>query len=123
MRPLSAGVYCTEQSEQREMPHPAIFLKQFLEDIQSLLYRPLEDGNVTFVLQNKEIYVCDAPARASLKCIISHMGRSACERYTDVGMYDHTARHVCLTEVGSQLRTDQSLLEKQIIDITKEPHL
>ena len=68
MRPLCAGVYCTEQSKQREMPHPAIFLKRFLEDIQSLLDRPLEDGNVTFVLQNKGIYVCDAPARASLKC-------------------------------------------------------
>ena len=68
MRPLCAGVYCTEQSKHREMPHPAIFSKQFLEDTQSLLDRPLEDGNVTFVLQNKGIYVCDAPARASLKC-------------------------------------------------------
>ena len=28
-------------------------------------------------------------------------------------MYDHTARHVCLTEVGCQLRSDQSFLEKQ----------
>jgi len=88
-------------------------LKQFLEDIQSLLDRPLEHGNVTFVLQNKGIYVCDAPARASLKRIISHMGHSACERCTDVGMYDHTARHACLTEVGCQLRPDQSFLEKQ----------
>jgi len=88
-------------------------LKQFLDDIQSLLDRPLEDGNVTFVLQNKEIDVCDAPARASLKCIISHMGLSVCERCTDVSMYDHTARHVCLTEVGCQLRTDQSFLKKQ----------
>jgi len=25
MRPLFAGIYCTEQSKQREMPHPAIF--------------------------------------------------------------------------------------------------
>jgi len=41
MRPLCSGVYCTEQSKQEEMPHPAIFLKQFLEDIQSLLDRPL----------------------------------------------------------------------------------
>ena len=87
-------------------------MKQFLDDIQSLLDRPLEDGNVTFVLQNKGIYVCDAPARASLKCIISHMGHSACERCTDVGMYDHTVRQVYLTEVGCQLRTDQSFLEK-----------
>ena len=52
--------------------------------------------------------MCDAPARASLKCVISHMGHSACECCTDVGMYDHTARHVCLTEVGCQLRSDQS---------------
>jgi len=84
-----------------------------LDDIQSLLDRPLEDGNVTFVLQNKGIDVCDAPARASLKCIISHMGHGACERCTDVGMCDHTARHVCLTEVDCRLRTDQSFLEKQ----------
>jgi len=123
MRPLCAGVYCTEQSKQREMPHPAIFLKQFLEDIQSLLDRPLKDGNVTFALQNKGIYVCDAPALASLKCIISQMGHSACERCTDVGMYGHTARHVCLTKVGCQLRTDQFFWKNKIIDITKEPHL
>jgi len=82
-------MFDTPDSNQREMPHPAIFLKQFLEDIQSLLDRPLKDGNVTFVLHNEGIYVCDAPARASLKCIISHMGHSACERCTDVGMYDH----------------------------------
>jgi len=36
------------------MPHPAIFLKKFLEDIQSLLDRPLEDGNVTISFLEKQ---------------------------------------------------------------------
>ena len=36
MRPLCAGIYCSQQSRNREMPPPELLLKQFLDDISNL---------------------------------------------------------------------------------------
>lgn len=32
-------------------------------------------------------FICDAPAKAYIKCIKTHSGYSSCDRYTGVGEY------------------------------------
>ncbi|XP_078487356.1 uncharacterized protein LOC144745231 [Ciona intestinalis] len=105
MRPICVGVYCTNKSNNREMPDLTVFLKDFLRDMNCLHTVICE--NVTFKLSNC-IFVCDAPARASLKCIKSHSGYSSCERCNIVGEF-HSG-HVCLLPIteSNQLRTNSS---------------
>ena len=107
MRPLCAGIYCSNKSENREMP-PPIFLPKFLDDINGLFANPIVINTRTFCLGNKGIYVCDAPARASLKQIKSHTGYSACERCTVIGSFCETSRHICFLDCSCSLRTNES---------------
>jgi len=58
-------------------------------------------------MANNGIYVCDAPARSSLKKIKLHTAYSCCEKCTVVGEYDSHSKHVCFLERNCKLRTDQ----------------
>jgi len=108
MRPLCAGIYCSNKSKDREMPPPSILLPKFLIDLDCLFTNPICAKTKTFILGSKGIYVCDAPSRSSLKLIKSHSGYSACERCTVVGKYCKTSRHVCLLDCSFVLRTNES---------------
>ncbi|XP_065672191.1 uncharacterized protein LOC136090015 [Hydra vulgaris] len=48
-------------------------------------------------------FICDAPARAFVKCIIGHSGYHSCERSTVVGTQKHGVR---LLQTIAPLRTD-----------------
>ena len=54
-------------------------------------------------------FVCDAPVRASLKCIISHSGYSSCERCTQHGEYHNS---VVMPRTDCEARTDETFLLK-----------
>ena len=107
MQPICAGIYCSEKSTNREMPPSNVFLQKFLDDLsvlksQSILYKAS-----CFTLANYGIYVCDAPARSSLKRIKQHCGYNACERCVVTGEYDSFSRHVCFTQTNCKKRTNQ----------------
>ena len=89
------------------MPPSNVFLQKFLDDLsvlksQSILYKAS-----CFTLANYGIYVCDAPARSSLKRIKQHCGYNACERCVVTGEYDSFSRHVCFTRTNCKKRTNQ----------------
>ncbi|KAB0803143.1 hypothetical protein PPYR_00113 [Photinus pyralis] len=64
-------------------------------------------------------FICDAPARAFLKCIKSHGGYSSCEKCTDPGKYLGPGR-VILENVNAELRTDESFRLQKDSDHHKE---
>ena len=104
MRPLCVGIYCTEISFNREMPSTYEFLKRFLDDVKYLLTHPLVCDGCTYHLKDYPIFVCDAPARSSLKAIKAHTGYYSCERCDIKGEY-HDAR-VCMLGTHGKRRSD-----------------
>ena len=59
---------------------------------------------------NIEAFVCDAPARAYLKCVKGHAGYGACERCTQYGVYKGK---MTFPELTAQARTDVAFDEMQ----------
>ena len=107
MRPLCAGIYCSQQSKNRDMPPPELLLKQFLDDINHLQSSFIAWNGIKYILaKDGLIFCCDAPARSSLKKIVSHCGYKSCERCTVTGVYDAGSRHICLLETNCPLRSD-----------------
>ena len=110
MRPICVDIYCTEKSSNREMPPADVLLQDFLLDVYQLRSVGISCNNVNFRLGNNGIYVCDAPARSSLKQIKSHSGYSCCERCVITGEYDLASKHECFVKTNCQPRSDQSFL-------------
>lgn len=96
--------FCTNTSLNRELPNPTLFLDSLLTDIRDLQKNSMCSSTHTFELGNSGIFVCDAPARSSLKLIKSHTGYYSCERCTIKGEY--FANRVCKLEINAANRTD-----------------
>ena len=107
MRPLCAGIYSTENATNVNMPDPSILLHEFFNDLVALKSSNIKCGDLEFRMANNGIYVCDAPARSSLKRIKSHTAYSSCEKCTVIGEYDSHSKHVCFLKRNCKLRTDQ----------------
>lgn len=90
------------------------FLQPFVDELLSLLENRLvtETGEVFEV--EVYLFICDAPARAYVKCIKGHSGYFSCERCTTEGEY--LSDHVCLVETNASLRTDSSFRSKEQIE-------
>ncbi|CAK8697393.1 unnamed protein product [Clavelina lepadiformis] len=104
MRPLCAGIYCSEQSPNREMPSADVFLKALMDDLRFLENTPATTKGLSYHLANRGIFVCDAPARSSLKAIKSHTGYNSCERCTVHGKY--IEGRVCFVNTNCIRRSD-----------------
>lgn len=88
------------------------FLRPFVDELLLLLKEGLicvETGK-EFTIE-VFLFVCDAPARAYLKCIKGHSGYFSCERCTVEG--DYLSDHVCLVETDAPLRTDFSFRSRE----------
>lgn len=89
-RPICIGIYSSEKSINREMPSPEIILSKLMEDLDHMRSEPIQiNDNKVFTLENV-LFICDAPARSSLKKIVHHTGYNSCERCKVKGLhYDH----------------------------------
>ena len=82
----------------------AAYLKEFLDEYTRL-------NNVGFTVNDVHVtigmhsIVCDAPARAMVKCIKGHSGYSGCDKCTEAGQ--HTGR-VVFPKLNASKRTDES---------------
>lgn len=83
------------------------FLQDFVTELGELLDQGLRFSNKLFIIKIHS-FICDAPARAFLKCIKSHSGYSSCEKCEEVGEYING--RVVLRNIFAPLRTDQSFL-------------
>lgn len=86
------------------------FLKDFCNE-----YAAIRKSGILFenVVLNCEISViiCDAPARAFIKCVKGHTSYSSCERCTQTGVW---AGKITLPDLDAPRRTDESF--KQMLD-------
>ncbi|KAI5611118.1 hypothetical protein C0J50_0024, partial [Silurus asotus] len=75
----------------------------------------LKDGFVihgkTFSLKITSV-ICDAPARAFVKCIKNHTGYSGCDKCVQSGVYSN--HRMTFPEINASLRTDESF--RQAVD-------
>lgn len=100
-RPFVIGLFCgTGKSESLDS-----YLKDFIDELKTLQNDGINYNHQIFrVFVN--CFICDAPARAYLKCIKHHSGYNGCERCIQEG--DHDGAKVCYDPKCSTARTDES---------------
>jgi len=87
------------------------YLSEFVDEALSLVKNGIVIENDHYDVKIHS-FVCDAPARAFLKCIKSHSGYSACEKCTQIGEY---SGKVIFPSTSASLRTDEDF-EKMLDD-------
>lgn len=105
-KPFIVGIFCGNSK-----PNP---LDQYLNDFITELYDLLQNGihlNGNFYKINLHSFICDAPARAYIKCIKSHGGYAACDKCTDYGEWFNN--RVIYPNINAPKRTDESFLRQE----------
>jgi len=87
---------------------PITFLNNLVTELQELLTTGLTINSQNITVEISSI-ICDAPARAFVKCIKSHSGYSSCEKCTQKGEWEGK---VIYPETNCPLRTDEGFLAK-----------
>lgn len=85
------------------------FLKKYCDELKELLQNGFTVDGQVFEVQIR-YYMCDAPARAFLKCIVHHNGYEGCEKCTIRGEY--YSNRVVLLDLNHPLRTDQAFQQR-----------
>ena len=84
------------------------YLNDFLEELEKLKLNGIQFNSQKLSLDIK-CFLCDAPARSSLKCIVGHTGYYACERCLIKGVWN--GRVVFNFHESCSLRTDEEFAE------------
>lgn len=87
------------------------YLKKFIADVQEVKNGYIFLGRTYFL--KIHCFICDAPARQFLKCIVSHNAYSGCERCTQQGKYLNS---VTFPEINATLRTDDDFIREKDSD-------
>ncbi|XP_030754939.1 uncharacterized protein LOC115881541 isoform X1 [Sitophilus oryzae] len=104
--PFTVAVFCGKSK-----PKPLnTFLKPFIEELNTFLQNGFINGSNEYVEIKVHSFICDAPARAYLKCTKSHTGYSSCDKCTVRGEY--YMNKVVLDSLISQKRTDEAFRQQ-----------
>lgn len=82
------------------------YLKEFVQDLREIIQEGVQFNGVFFSVSAPDAFICDAPARAFLKCVKGHTGYYSCERCTQKGIYVN--RRLCFPDIYADQRTDES---------------
>lgn len=85
------------------------YLNEFIQDVKVVVQEGLHYNDVHFTVAAPDAFICDAPARAFLKCVKGHTGYYTCERCTQKGV--HVNRRMSFPELSAEIRTDQTFRE------------
>ncbi|CAH0558902.1 unnamed protein product [Brassicogethes aeneus] len=106
IKPFPVGVFCGNAK-----PKPlAIYLEDFLNELLNLIENGLLFKNKLFKI-NIHSFICDAPARAYLKCVKSHNGYSSCDKCVNPGEYFNG--RIIFTKTDAAKRTDASFVAQE----------
>lgn len=83
----------------------ADYLAEFIEESKALLANGICFGESHFRIVIHS-FVCDAPARAFLKCVKGHNSYSGCERCSVHGIYEN--HRMVFLELEAEMRTDHT---------------
>lgn len=98
--PFAVAIFCGISK-----PKPLhLFLEYFLNDLSVLLAEGFTLNEKRFNV-NFHSFVCDAPARAFIKCVKQHGGYSSCEKCTEPGEYHG---RVIFKNISAIKRTNES---------------
>lgn len=88
------------------------FLRPFIDELLFLLEHGFvcPESNTEYKIE-VYLFICDAPARAYVKCVKGHSGYFSCDRCTVEGEF--LEDHVCLVKSDASLRTDSSFRSKE----------
>lgn len=104
--PFVVGIFCGSSKPK--------LLELYLKDILDELSLLLNDGftflNKLYVIEIHS-FICDAPARAYLKCVKLHSGYSACDKCIEPGEY--LCNKIVFPGLTAQKRTDVSFRSQQ----------
>ncbi len=89
------------------------YLKDFIAEIEQLIHSGFSWLGKVFSVTLRA-FICDAPARAYLKCIKGHTGYFACEKCTTEGTY--TNNRMTFPEQNAPLRKDEDFLSQNQSD-------
>ncbi|CAN8026464.1 unnamed protein product [Ixodes persulcatus] len=81
-----------------------LFMKDFVEEVSVLLTQGIH-LNSKFYTVKLHSFICDAPARAYLKCIKGHTAYYGCEKCSQKGKHD--GKKVTFPDIDAPLRTDE----------------
>lgn len=99
--PFVLGIFC---GTGKPMPL-ADFLEDFVSELDDLLNHGFDKLGKNYRIQ-VDTFVCDAPAKAFVKCIKSHNGYSSCDKCNEVGVYLNG--RMVFTSTTAPKRTDES---------------
>lgn len=109
--PFVIGIFCGMSK-----PEPlSLFLEDFISDISELLKNGVVYNNITYLVRIHS-FICDAPARAYIKCTKVHTGYAACDKCTEYGNYVN--RRVVFKNSSANKRTDESF----VLQLDEEHH-
>lgn len=106
MKPFVIGIFCGESKPNTlEM-----FLEDFIADLNFLLHNGISHEGINFAIEVHS-FVCDAPAKAYIKCHKSHGGYSSCDKCTEYGSYVD-GRVILPIKNNASKRTDLTFYEQ-----------
>ena len=103
-----AGVYCSNNYNDREMPPTDVLLKDLVSDFE--LLKAGVTSSAGFLKFELKAFICDAKARAALKNVFSHAAYNSCERCVQVG--NKIDGVIVLSNLQAEARTDVSFCQR-----------
>lgn len=91
------------------------YLNDFIQDLKVITNEGLHYNGKHYSFALPDAFICDAPARAFLKCTKGHSGYNSCERCTEHGIC--MDNKVVFPDLKAPLRTDA-----QFTDMIDEEH-
>uniref|UniRef100_A0A6P7HC19 Uncharacterized protein LOC114346767 n=1 Tax=Diabrotica virgifera virgifera TaxID=50390 RepID=A0A6P7HC19_DIAVI len=105
--PFAIGIFCGNSK-----PSPlSDFLEDFIQEFAFLKENGILIHDHTYSIEI-ENFICDAPAKAYLKCIKSHNGYLSCDKCWETGEYHHRNGKVILKGINALRRTDEQFLRE-----------
>lgn len=103
--PFPVAIFCGTSKPQLET-----FFEEFVNELKVLLQEGLLVNNKKYKIEIHS-FICDAPAKAFIKCIKSHNGYSGCDKCVDGGEY--VQNRIVFRSISATRRSDTSFLLQQ----------
>lgn len=104
--PFAISIFCGKTK-----PSPlSSFFEDFINELKHLKNNGLIHNKKQYKIEI-ENFICDAPARAFVKCVKTHGGYSACDKCVEEG--DYFNGRMIYKGTSAQRRTDASFLSQQ----------
>lgn len=95
-------------------PQPIdIYLEDFVNELSQLIENGIVFNKKKYVI-TVHSFICDAPAKAFVKCIKGHAGYSSCDKCTEVGVYING--RMIFPNLTAPTRTDEGFRTKEDTD-------